>query len=97
MLSLWELLFVGLPVALIFGVGGYLWWRSLPEDVKDEFKCAGTDAELNCEKSRERWKKSYGSGGFGFFMFTVSISLSMDITKHLLVTDHILIGYILVF
>jgi hypothetical protein len=38
LLLLWELLFVGLPTALFFGVGGYIWWSRLPEEKKQEFR-----------------------------------------------------------
>jgi hypothetical protein len=40
-LVLWELLFVGLPSAIIFGGGGYLWWNSLSPKDKQELKGAG--------------------------------------------------------
>ncbi|MFX1324535.1 MAG: hypothetical protein ACFE8N_06240 [Promethearchaeota archaeon] len=62
LLTLWELLFVGVPTALFFGVGGYLVWRRLPDEEKEEFKAR--------EKSRKRTKeKAGGSGGFGIVMF----------------------------
>ena len=57
-----ELLFVGIPAGLFFGVGGYLWWRKLPEEEKKEFK--------DREKKGTHRKKDYGGGGgFSFFMF----------------------------
>ncbi len=57
---LWELLFVGIPAGLFFGVGGYLWWRQLPEEEKQEFKARETTHK----------KKDWcGGGGFSFFMF----------------------------
>lgn len=57
-----ELLFVGVPAGLFFGVGGYLWWRKLPEEEKKEFK--------DREKKGTHRKKDYGGGGgFSFFMF----------------------------
>ena len=31
LIILWELLLIWLPCALLFGIGGYLWWRRLPE------------------------------------------------------------------
>jgi len=57
---LWELLFVGIPAGLFFGVGGYLWWRQLPEEEKQEFKARETT-----HKNKD-W---CGGGGFSFFMF----------------------------
>jgi branched-subunit amino acid ABC-type transport system permease component len=59
-LILWELLFVGIPVGLFFGVGGYLWWRKLPEEEKQEFKGREKDAKRHRKKNM---------GGFSFFMF----------------------------
>jgi len=61
-LILWELLFVGLPSLIIFGLGGFLWWSGLsPKDKKDL-------------KSKD--KKSHSrSGGdaFEFLMFIAFI------------------------
>jgi hypothetical protein len=57
-LILWELLFVGVPAGLIFGLGGYLWWQRLPGQEKSKFKEEG-------KKSH----KSRGAGGCGLFMF----------------------------
>lgn len=37
-LILWELLFVGLPAGIIFGLGGYLWWNGLDNKQKKKFK-----------------------------------------------------------
>ncbi len=63
LIILWELLFVGVPSGLFFGLGGYLWWRRLPEEEKQEFK----DREKKSKKQKaETWG---GGGGFGFFMF----------------------------
>ncbi len=57
-----ELLFVGIPAGLFFGVGGYLWWRKLPEDEKQDVK----DRE---KKETHRTRDYGGGGGFSFFMF----------------------------
>lgn len=57
---LWELLFVGIPAGLFFGVGGYLWWRQLPEEEKLEFKA---------REATHKKKDWCGGGGFSFFMF----------------------------
>ncbi len=59
---LWELLFVGIPAALFFGVGGYICWRRLPAEEKQEFK----DRE---KKKTHRARNAGGGGGGGFFMF----------------------------
>ncbi|MFX1591512.1 MAG: hypothetical protein ACFFCL_02355 [Promethearchaeota archaeon] len=61
LLILWELLFVGLPTGLFFGVGGYIWWKRLPDEKKQEFK--------DREKKKRRTKEVGGGGGFSFFMF----------------------------
>ncbi len=57
-LILWELLFVGIPAALIFGLGGYLWWQKLPTNERTKFK------DENSKK-----KKAIGGSGCGIFMF----------------------------
>ncbi|MBA7621208.1 MAG: hypothetical protein CEE43_00640 [Promethearchaeota archaeon Loki_b32] len=57
-----ELLFVGIPTGIFFVLGGYLYWRKLPEEEKQEFK--------DREKKKTHRKKEYGGGGgFSFFMF----------------------------
>jgi len=58
LIILWELLFVGAPAALFFGLGGYLWWRGLPEEEKQEFK----EREKRAKPHR---KEKYGGGGGG--------------------------------
>ena len=58
-LILWELLFVGLPAALFFGLGGYLWWQRLPADEKKGFKD---------QEKRSHNKRNTG-GGFGLLLF----------------------------
>jgi len=62
LLILFELLFVGVPAGLFFGLGGYLWWRNLTLEKKQFFK--------DREKKKTHRKQEYGGGGgFGFFMF----------------------------
>jgi uncharacterized protein (DUF2062 family) len=58
LITLWELLLIGVPCALVFGLGGYLWWRRLPEEEKQEFK----DRE---KKEKAHRKEKYGGGGGG--------------------------------
>lgn len=63
-LCLSELLFVGIPSILFFGVGGYIWWKKLPAEERQEFK--------DREKKKTHKTRNYGGGGgFGFFMFIV--------------------------
>lgn len=64
LIILWELLFVGIPTGLFFGVGGYLWWRRLPDEEKQEFK----DRDKK-EKEHKGLKTGGGGGGFGLVMF----------------------------
>jgi hypothetical protein len=54
--------FVGIPAGLFFGVGGYLWWRRLPDEEKQEFK----DRE---KKRTHVARDAGGGGGFSFFFF----------------------------
>jgi len=61
-LVLFELLFVGVPTGLFFGIGGYLWWRRLPAEEKQEFK----DREKKEKHTKRNWG---GGGGFSFFIF----------------------------
>jgi hypothetical protein len=64
LITLWELLFVGVPCALFFGLGGYLWWRRLPDEEKQEFK----DRQKKGKKYR---KEKYGGGGGGGFLIFI--------------------------
>jgi hypothetical protein len=61
LLFLWELLFVGVPTVLFFVVGGYLWWRSLSDEEKQEIKAR--------DKKKHTKEKVGGSGGGGLLMF----------------------------
>ncbi|MFX1242182.1 MAG: hypothetical protein ACFFA7_13115 [Promethearchaeota archaeon] len=61
LIFLWELLFIGVPAGLFFSIGGYLFWRRLPEEEKQAFKSR--------EKNRKNAKTAGGGGGGGFFMF----------------------------
>ena len=60
---LWELLIIGVPAGLFFGVGGYLWWRRLPEEEKQEIK--------NRDRKAKHHKKAKyaGGGGSSLLMF----------------------------
>lgn len=61
-LILWELLFVGLPSIIIFGVGGYLWWSNL----------SGSDMRVfKSDKVKSRTRE--GGDAFSFFMFVAYI------------------------
>ncbi|MFX1376190.1 MAG: hypothetical protein ACFFA0_10280 [Promethearchaeota archaeon] len=64
LIILWELLFIGVPAGLFYGIGGYLWWRGLPEEEKQEFK-----ARDKKDKAYKAGKYGGGGGGFGIFMF----------------------------
>ena len=71
-LILWELLFVGLPALLFFGIGGYLWWQQLSSDEKASFK------KQEAKKHRAR---NYGGGGGGgglFLFIAYCIVVSID-------------------
>ena len=59
---LFELLFVGIPTGLFFGVGGYIWWKRLPDEEKQEFKARE-------KKNPNRKRNAGGGGGGGLFMF----------------------------
>ena len=59
---LWELLFVGIPAALFFGVGGYIFWKRLPDEEKQEHKARE-------KKNPHRKRNAGGGGGFSFFVF----------------------------
>ena len=54
---LWELLFVGIPVA-VGGVLGWRWWKKLPEAERMDYHMRGR-------------KRATGGGGGGLFVFVV--------------------------
>lgn len=58
-LILWELLFVGVPGGLIFGLGGYLWWQRITDEEKAKFK----------QNEAKNHKARNAGGGGGFFIF----------------------------
>ncbi len=62
LIILWELLFIGVPAALFFGVGAYLCWKRLPDEEKQEFK----ERE---KKEKKKYKQGGSGGGFSFFIF----------------------------
>jgi len=59
---LWELLFVGIPAVLFFGVGGYIWWNRLTDEQKQEHKARE-------KKKKHRKRNTGGESGGGLFMF----------------------------
>ena len=62
LMILWELLFVGIPTVLFFGVGGYIFWSRLPDEEKQEHKARD-------KKESHRKRNAGGGGGGSFFMF----------------------------
>ncbi len=64
LIILWELLLVAAPAVLFFGLGGYLWWKKLPDEEKQVIK----DREKKGKKYQHP-KNAGGSGGFSLFMF----------------------------
>ena len=58
-LIFWEVVIVGIPVAIAFGVGWYLFWKRLSDTEKIEFK----------ERDKKKHHGSSVSGGFSFVMF----------------------------
>ena len=62
LMILWELLFVGIPTGLFFGVGGYIFWSRLPDEEKQEHKARD-------KKKSHRKRNAGGGGGGSFFMF----------------------------
>ncbi|MHA2220288.1 MAG: hypothetical protein ACXADW_23095, partial [Candidatus Hodarchaeales archaeon] len=68
-LILWELLYVMLPVVVVFGVGCYVWWKRLSTEEKAEFK------------GRWRGKRTAEGGGFSFGMY-IAYSIYMYINGY---------------
>ncbi len=62
----WELLFIGIPVA-IGAIAGWLWWRGLPNDEKKEYHFG------------KRSRATGGSGGISILFFIVfAIKIYLD-------------------
>ena len=66
-LVFWELLFIGIPVALV-AVAGWQWWKRLPDKEKREYHLFG-------RRSRAR---SGGSGIFPLFFVAFCIKIFID-------------------
>jgi len=58
-LILWELVIIGIPAGIAFGVGWYVFWRQLPDQDKSMFKA----------RDKRKHHGSSAGGGFGLFMF----------------------------
>ncbi len=71
LMILWELLFVGIPTGLFFGVGGYICWNRLPDEEKQEFKAR--------EKKESHRKRNAGGGGGGSFFMFIAYCIYMGI------------------
>ncbi|MBD3195900.1 MAG: hypothetical protein GF317_12635 [Candidatus Lokiarchaeota archaeon] len=62
----WELLIVVLPTIAVLGSLFGLWWRSLPQDEKDELR------NLD-DKDKKKTHYGKGTGGFNFILFIAII------------------------
>jgi hypothetical protein len=71
LIILFELLFVGLPAGLFFGVGGYIWWSRLSDEEKTEYKAR--------EKKNKHRKRNAGGGGGGSFLMFIAYCIYMGI------------------
>ena len=60
-LIFWELLFVGIPAAIAFGVGWIIFKKRLSSEEKYEFD----------NRDKQKHRKSSAGGAFGIFMFIV--------------------------
>jgi len=67
-LILWELVIIGIPAGIAFGVGWYVFWRQLPDQEKSMFKA----------RDKKKHHGSSASGGFGLFMF-IALSIYLYI------------------
>jgi hypothetical protein len=65
-LIIWELILIGIPIAIAFGLGYNFWWKNLPEEERAEFE------------GRWRGRGTAEGGGFSFGMF-IAYSLYMYI------------------
>lgn len=72
LLVLWELLFVGLPAGLFFGVGGYLWWRRLSADEKSAFR-------IQNRKDEDKKKHPESAGGVAGILLFICYCIYMAI------------------
>ena len=70
-LLMWEVLFVGVPAIVFFGVFGYMWWKNLSTETKEEFKA---------ENKKKKWQSSNttrGGGGSGFIFLVFCIVVAI--------------------
>jgi hypothetical protein len=58
-LIFWELLFIGIPVA-IAAIVGWLWWKQIPDEERNEYQFFG-----------KRSRAENGGGGISFLFFVV--------------------------
>jgi len=65
-LIFYELLIIGIPAAIAFGLGWYIFWKRLSEEEKAEIK----------GREKKKHRGSSAGGGFGFFMF-IAFSILM--------------------
>ncbi len=68
-LALWELLFVGIPAAVYFGLTVGLWWYRLPQEEKELLK------QKRGKEEGIRQKSNAAGGVFGFIVFIVFLIL----------------------
>jgi hypothetical protein len=56
-LAFWELLIIGIPIVIV-AILGWLWWKQIPTEEKNEYKFFGKGT-----------KSERGGGGFSFLFF----------------------------